>query len=977
MSECQSKIEQIKLLRDSFYKMRESNLYAVSEEKIRSGFLNKLLEILGWDLSNVDEVIEEKHIQGIARDRLKEIKSSHVKPDYILCKKGVPRIYLEAKNITEDFINSRDAAFQIRAYAWSSNFPISLISNFEKFGVYNTTFKPNYEQAPDYKALFFSIDDLIDNYSLYGPFIEKEFVQEYKWPSYTGLNKELNNSGNKALDEDFFELLDNFRLQLGKALLPQMKVPFENLTKLNHYVQIIINRILFIRILEDLGLETKGKLLSYLKCDNFWNEFSIDSVYDYKRKYDGALFSEKLPNFNIDNRFFEKFITSITIETPYKFNVIPANFLSEIYDLYLGRELILDSEELKIVNKLMSPDGAVPTPYYLAESLVRQTIDLSKIEDEESLFDLRVLDPCAGSGTFLIAALEIFSERLKAMRKGASLSYEDVKRIVTSCLYAIDLDPTAIEILKMTLSLKLITGPYYLQEPLERILSHLAENFKYGNTIVQSDAAISLTERIDQKPTNIECLFPTMIGRKFDYIITNPPYIEPKHFKRKWPETWKYLKKKYSFTDKIDISMFFLKRFFELIASHGKISVVVQKRFFRSEYGKSMRNYLVESRSLKRIVEFKRNNLFKNKITYIAGIFLDFGKSNEFVIYDVNSFEANPTYTNFDECLSDSHIEKQIKILNSQLKDKIWSPEFFAIQNIIDSKIKGGKLIPLKDIERINIGVGPQVLDSQFYFLHHVKESDNGMIFAVNRRQELVELEKEVTRRVYRNEKVPKYIDFNQKDSLIVFPYTEAGEFISKDVISERYPKAFDYLKFMDEHSTNTRVQDSDAFYRYTRETKLSSYARPKIFIPMTALSVVAIFKDRDYFGDNSNINTIMDKYDDITYLKGLCCVCNSPIFNDFAISFSGEASGEYHKLNKQFIENVPIPILSKENIDFLADLFDKITTISEALLDAFGDKKVYLQTELDVCIDDCNRYITKLYDLSEEDLETLKGAYK
>ena len=53
------------------------------------------------------------------------------------------------------------------------------------------------------------------------------------------------------------------------------------------------------------------------------------------------------------------------------------------------------------------------------------------------------------------------------------------------------------------------------------------------------------------------------------------------------------------------------------------------------------------------------------------------------------------------------------------------------------------------------------------------------------------------------------------------------------------------------------------------------------------------------------------------------------------------------HELRIPMNSIIGLTYLSKENIDFLADLFDKITTISEALLDAFGDKKVYLQIKI------------------------------
>lgn len=964
-----SRIRALKLLRSDFNAMLKANPEAVSEEKIRSGFLNKLLEIFGWNLSNINEVIEEKKLQGIARTRLREIDSIHVKPDYILCKNGVPKMYLDAKNIFEDFSTSQENAFQIRSYAWSSSFPISIISNFQKFGIYNTTFKPHSSQRADFKSIFFTIDDLIEQYDIYAQFFDKDFIQEYKWILPSELDICLNANSTRTLDEDFFSLLDEFRLKLGNEILGNSNLPIE---KLNYYVQIIINRILFVRILEDLNIETKGKLLYQLNSGNFWKLFNQDALEAYEKRYDGALFSEVLPIFRLENRAFEKFISQICIDTPYKFDVIPVNFLSEIYDLFLGRQLVLIDDELTISNKDLSPEGAVPTPYYLAESLVRETINMNSVESEAELFSMRILDPCVGSGTFLIATLEIFGEKLKELRSVNQLNYKDVKKIVTTCLFAIDIDPTAIEVLKMTISLKLLTGKYFIEEPLEKILSDLSNNFKYGNTIVQSDADIPFTEKLFQIPTNIEKIFPSFEIEKFNYIITNPPYIEPKHFKSRWPQTWKYLKRKYSFNDKIDISMFFLKRFFDLIDFKGKISVIVQKRFFRTEYGKAMRNYLVESGSLKRIIDFKSNKLFKNKITYVACIFIDVSNNTNSILYDVNSFEVNETYSNFDESLSNLYIESSVRLSNTQMINQIWSPRYFSIQSIIESKINSEELIQLKDIERINIGVGPQVLDSKFYFLSNIRENGKDKIFAINRRAETIEIEKAITRRVYRNEKVNKYIDFSQNDSTIVFPYTDSGNFISKNIMSQQYPKAFEYFKFIDKNSTTQRVSDAEEFYRYTRETKLNSYNRPKVFIPMTVINVTAVFNQKDCFGDNSNINTIMDDYDDTSYLKALCCVFNSPIFNGFAISLSGEASGGYHKLNKQFLANVPIPVLKPNDIEYLESLFDKIVDIQKALLTAFGHKELYFSNELMKNIDLVNKYIVKLYNLSQSELELI-----
>lgn len=84
-------------LNNDFKTTLSSDYTSISEEKIRSGFLNKLFELFGWNLSDITEVVEEKHIKGIAKDNLDSINSSHKKPDYIFCEGGISRLIFDAK----------------------------------------------------------------------------------------------------------------------------------------------------------------------------------------------------------------------------------------------------------------------------------------------------------------------------------------------------------------------------------------------------------------------------------------------------------------------------------------------------------------------------------------------------------------------------------------------------------------------------------------------------------------------------------------------------------------------------------------------------------------------------------------------------------------------------------------------------------------------------------------------------------------
>ncbi|MBS6530485.1 MAG: N-6 DNA methylase [Streptococcus salivarius] len=967
--------DQLIQLNNDFKTTLSSDYNSISEEKIRSGFLNKLFELFGWNLSDITEVVEEKPIKGIAKDNLDSINSDHKKPDYMFCEKRIPRLIFDAKNITEDFQFSKADAFQIRSYSWSMNLPIAMISNFEKFGVYNTTFKPNKNQEAQFKAIFFTIDDLIENFDEYSKFFFKENVQNQRWDLSTELSNELKTEKSKTLDVAFFELLENFRLSLGQGIYEQ--APSLSPDKLNYYTQIIINRILFIRFLEDLNIETRGTLESYLKTDNFWVSFTNKTKSDFELKYDGALFSEVLPSFTLSNDVFKNFISEITINTPYRFDVIKPSFIAEIYDQFLGRQLSINNSDLRITNKPLSPEGAVPTPYELSHYICKQTIKIEKVNTVDDLLNIKIIDPCVGSGSFLLAALELLVDRYKEITKSPIIYLNDVKLIIKNCLYGIDIDPSALEVLKMTLSLKIVSTDYKLPEPFEKILSKISQNFKFGNTVVQDDASNLESEEFDQSPTNLIDLFPEIMEHGgFDYLVTNPPYIEPKHFKKKWPNTHSYLKNKYELNEKVDSSMFFLKRIYDLINEHGKYGIVIQKRFFKTEYGKKIRNFLSESGNLFAIHDFDSNGIFKGKITYIACLF---GASNKntkqyhsHLTYYKHSKKITKDRTNLSEIINTE--TDLLNLKSSILKDRNWSFESLKFADCIDKKLtKPSNLITLDNLSRLNIGVGPQVLDSKFYFLRKLSNLNNNLVETTNRRKEKVTIERELLRPVLKNNHPERYSITRPINDYIIFPYNNDGTLIPISNIQKNFPYGYQYLNIVNNESNTNKVLNKNEFYRYTRETKLNSFDRPKIFIPMTIKNVTASLSENGLFGDNSNINTLLDQNDDIEFLKAMCIIFNSEMFNDLALVFSGEASHGYRKLNKQFLKLVPVPIINSCDQSKLAHYYDEITKLKEYVTNAYGEKQNHYKNSLKKIIVKANNEVNSLYNFSNDEINDLK----
>ena len=137
----------------------------ISEETIRT-WLNELLAIFGWDVQNTAQVLQERVLNKQQVKKLKEISSTHKKPDYILMNGTNIKSFLDAKSLDVNIFTSKETAFQIRSYGWSAQSPCAFVSNFEQFVIYDTRFVPSPDQSADMGTIQYSIDEYIDNFDV-------------------------------------------------------------------------------------------------------------------------------------------------------------------------------------------------------------------------------------------------------------------------------------------------------------------------------------------------------------------------------------------------------------------------------------------------------------------------------------------------------------------------------------------------------------------------------------------------------------------------------------------------------------------------------------------------------------------------------------------------------------------------------------------------------------------------------------------
>jgi type I restriction-modification system DNA methylase subunit len=924
-----------------------------SEETIRT-WLNDLLAIFDWDAKDTSQILQEKVLSKPEKEKLKSIGSTNTRPDYTFKLAKQKLTFLDAKDITVKISTDVNAAFQIKSYGWSILAPCAFISNFEEFAIYDCTYTPHQEQDPNLGRVYLKLDDYIANYDVLETHLLKENI-------YKGTLNEIYSTSltdNKFVEKitpdlKFAELLSDFRLALATNILENNREYIEdNSSNLSYVVQVIINRILFIRVCEARRIEEDGLLLSF-KEQGFWDAFKQSSYLDFYNHYDGPLFDriKSIHNIKISNAVFDSLLQNLYYPSPYRFEVIPTKLFSDIYEIFLSKKIIIEGntvrEEIRnsyLKNEYLKTKGAVSTPQYIVQEIIKRTIPRSQLIELgiEHILSQKILDIACGSGVFAIEAYDyledIFKEVFKTSNHPAFKKYFIVtkagdiivnllgkKAIIDNCIYGVDIDPEAVEVAKMSLSLKIIDASDYVETYNamgifgSKILNGIGNNIRCGNSLVESDI---LNEFPSIKRNEIELLktnvfdwtgdygFKEIFDQKggFDFIIGNPPYVEVKNYTNDLPYMHLYIKQRFlsAKNGKIDLAIPFIEQSISLLNASGRLGFIVQKRFFGTNYGRKIREIITDSNYLSSVIDFEATSIFKDRLTYVAILILDKASPKNFSFkHFKGKIETLPSQLRATET-PDIAPEQYALLPSNAINANPWS---FGDNELISIKTKLQQLGSLGDYAKVKVGI--QVLWDKAY---HIRPSsiENGILKGKSHIDKEIEIELEACRALICNENFYPYRS-DEADVYVIFPHYSFSKKASKipfNVFENRFPLASKYLlkhKKTIQENVETRPGLED-WHLYTREQNHSA-TYPKIVIPMTALDTfAAVSLGNKTYCDNANVNFIDTPEKDETTLYALSAIINSTIFSVLARSIANPQANGYFKFNKQFLEPVPFP---------------------------------------------------------------------
>jgi hypothetical protein len=258
--------------------------------------------------------------------------------------------------------------------------------------------------------------------------------------------------GTAEVDAAFLKEIESWRELLARNIA--LRNPTLTQRELNCAVQQTIDRIIFLRICEDRGIEEYNRLLSVLNGANVYQRL-CQLFRRADEKYNSGLFhftkekereepDELTLNLAIDDNPLKDIIKGLYYpNSPYEFSVLPADILGQVYEQFLGKVIRLTDGHRAVVEdkpEVKKAGGVYYTPTYIVDYIVKNTVSrllgnatplssplpfgpgLTADGSREELkggpksairqltpkeaSKLRILDPACGSGSFLIGAFQ-------------------------------------------------------------------------------------------------------------------------------------------------------------------------------------------------------------------------------------------------------------------------------------------------------------------------------------------------------------------------------------------------------------------------------------------------------------------------------------------------------------------------------------------------------------------------------------------
>jgi len=979
-----------------------------NEEQLRIEFINPFFEALGWDINN-KQGAAEAYKDVIHEDAIK-IGGFTKAPDYCFRIGGMRKFFVEAKKPSVDIKETVSPAFQLRRYAWSAKLPLSILTDFEEFAVYDCRIKPVHtDKASTARTMYLKYTDYTPRWDEISSVFSRDAVLKGSFDKYA--ESQRLKKGTAEVDDSFLAEIEAWRVMLAKNIA--LRNPKLTQRELNLAVQKTIDRIVFLRICEDRGVEQDGRLLALLNGANIYKRLGQLFVLADER-YNSGLFyfrEEKgrpeppdtlTLDLTIDDKPLKDIITSLYYpHSPYEFSVLPADILGQVYEQFLGKVIRLtEGHQAKVEDKpeVKKAGGVYYTPTYIVDYIVKNTvgklIEGNEGKNPKDVSKLKILDPACGSGSFLLGAFQRLLDwhrdwyekdgtekwakaKNPVLYQGPGgvwrLTTPEKKRILLNNIYGVDIDPQAVEVTKLSLLLKVLEGENNetLTKQLalfhERALPDLGNNIKCGNSLIAPDFYSSDLFQKDKNLNNEERLrinafdwhkeFPDIMSSGlpggqtggFNIVIGNPPYVRQETL----GELKDYFAQRYSVYHRMaDLYAYFIERGVSLLKPGGIFSYIVANKWMRANYGEPLRKWL-KQQCLEEIIDFRDLPVFEQATIYPCIIRIRKDKPQKtfsIMTADTLAFESLETYA-----------KKGLQsIKQTSLDDGGWSLSDEQTQNLL-TKLKATG-IPLEEYVKVKICYGIKTgLNEAFVIDSHTRKR----LIAEDPKS------KELIKPFLLGRDIKRYQPPQSDTFLILIPngWTRKQSSNTRDPwawFKKKYPAIANHLSQY-EDKARKRYDQGEYWWELRPCDYYTDFEKPKIIWGNLATKASFNFDEQRYYVNAPGC--ILP-----TNSKYILGIINSKLMSYFLLSICAERQGGFIEQKPIYVSNIPIKTIQESQQIPIIELVDQMLSFHKQLAAAKTDfEHTALLRQIDATDSQIDHLVYELYGLTEEEINIIK----
>ena len=425
----------------------------------------------------------------------------------------------------------------------------------------------------------------------------------------------------------------------------------------------------------------------------------------------------------------------------------------------------------------------------------------------------------------------------------------------------------------------------------------------------------------------------------FDVVIGNPPYVRQEKIKALKPT----LKKRYTcYTGTADLYVYFYERGFQMLRSGGVLTYISSNKYFRSAYGKKLRDFLARQSTLYQLIDFGDAPVF-TAIAYPSIIIARKTRTEDNHLLALN-WDPGPSIDEFGTIVRTKGFTMPQKALTADG----WRLSSPTTLNLLKKLHNAGTPLSEYINGRFYRGILTGLNEA---FVLDREARDKLIVEAPSSAQVLKPFLRGRDVKRWQVNFAEQYLVTIESSENQTHPWSEKSAEEAEQIFANTYPAIHAHFEPFRAHLIK-RSDQGKYFWELRACTYWEEFQQPKIVYPDIAQGTEFSFdNNRYFFGNTSYLLPTKEMW-----LLGLL---NSKVVFWFYTKTSTQIRGGFVRFIAQYVSQIPIPNIKPAQKEFISKIVDQILAAKRTTPDADVST---LEKEIDGCI-------YELYNLTVEEI--------